>query len=76
MATYILNINERSKKAKALLQLITEMATTEKSISIDKNIGLGKINPYNKTFIEKINKSKLQSKNGELKTISTGNLWT
>ena len=39
------------------------MASTEKSISISK------------FFIEKINKSKRQSKNGKLETIETKNLW-
>jgi hypothetical protein len=71
MTTITLNINEKSKKGKALLAFL-------KAFDVDKNeLALVKEpeSPYNKEFVAKIEKARKDIKEGKTIAIDTDSIW-
>ena len=72
MTTITLNIDEKSKKGKALLAFL-------KAFKIDQNDDISLVeepkSPYNKDFVNKIEKSRKEIKEGKSIKIETASIW-
>ena len=72
MITITLNIDEKSKKGKALLAFL-------KAFKIDQNEDISLVeeskSPYNKDFVNKIEKSRKEIKEGKSIKIETASIW-
>lgn len=72
MTTITLQIDEKSKKGKALLAFL-------KAFKIDQNDDISFVeepkSPYNKDFVKKIEKSREEIKEGKTIKIETESIW-
>lgn len=72
MTTITLQIDEKSKKGKALLAFL-------KAFKIDQNDDISLVeepkSPYNKDFVKKIEKSREEIKEGKTIKIETESIW-
>jgi anti-sigma28 factor (negative regulator of flagellin synthesis) len=70
MKTLTVQINERSKIGKAILDLLISTSKETKAINVVEEESI-----YNPKFVEKIKKSQQEIKDGKYKVIDTNNLW-
>lgn len=70
MTTITLKIDEQSEKGKALLAFL-------KAFQIEREVDVVKEpkSPYNKKFVEKIQKARREIAEGKTKTIKTDSIW-
>lgn len=70
MTTITLKIDEQSEKGKALLAFL-------KAFQIEREVDVVKEpkSPYNKKFVEKIQKARKEIAEGKTKTIKTDSIW-
>jgi len=71
MTTITLNINEKSKKGKALLAFLKAFYDEKEAVQIVEEPK----SPYNKEFVAKIQKARKEIKEGKTIAIETESIW-
>jgi hypothetical protein len=71
MTTITLNINEKSKMGKAFLNFLKTFNAENDDIQLAKPSDI----PYNKNFVDKIQKARKQIKEGKTIPVETESLW-
>ena len=72
MTSITLPINEKTKKEKALLAFLKAFYDEKETVQILEE---PKKSPYNKVFVEKIQKARAEIKEGKTIAIETDSIW-
>jgi len=71
MTNITLNINEKTKKGKALLAFLKAFYDEKETVQILEEPK----SPYKKVFVEKIQKARAEIKKGKTNAIETDSIW-
>ena len=71
MTSITLPINEKTKKEKALLAFLKAFYDEKETVQILEEPKI----PYNKVFVEKIQKARAEIKEGKTTAIETDSIW-
>lgn len=70
MTTITLEINEKTKKGKALLAFLKAFYEDQEAVQVKEPKS-----PYNKEFVKKINEARKEIKEGKTIAIETDSIW-